>query len=56
MHLDARLEVSGLAAGWQSRCDMVEATWALILDAHFVDIGDVVLHDAGMDVRISPGC
>ncbi|WP_246179405.1 RHE_PE00001 family protein [Microvirga thermotolerans] len=50
-HLDARLAASGLAAGWQSRCDMVEATRALILDGHFVDIGDVVLHDAGMDVR-----
>ncbi|MBB4039819.1 hypothetical protein GGR34_001466 [Microvirga flocculans] len=51
MHLDARLAASGLAAGWQSRCDMVEATRVLILDGHFVDIGDVVLHDAGMDVR-----
>jgi hypothetical protein len=51
MHLDARLAASGLAAGWQSRCDMVEATRALILDGHFVDIDDVVLHDAGMDVR-----
>lgn len=51
MHFDARLAASGLAAGWQSRCDMVEATRALVLDGHFVDIGDVVLHDAGMDVR-----
>jgi len=51
MHLDARLTASGLSAGWQSRCDMIEATRALILDGHFVDIGDVVLHDAGMDVR-----
>lgn len=51
MHLDARLAASGVAAGWQSRCDMVEATRVLILDGHFVDIGDVVLHDAGMDVR-----
>jgi hypothetical protein len=30
---------------------MIEATRALILEGHFVDIGDVVLHDAGMDVR-----
>lgn len=51
MHLDARLAASGLATGWQSRCDMIEATRALILDGHLVDVGDVVLHDAGMDVR-----
>ena len=48
---DARLEASGLAAGWQSRCDMNEAVRALLLDGHLVDIGDMVLHDAGMDVR-----
>jgi hypothetical protein len=51
MRFDARLEASGLAAGWQSRCDMTEAVRALILDGHLVDIGDLVLHDAGMDVR-----
>jgi hypothetical protein len=51
MKLDARLDASGLAAGWQSRCDMTEAVRALILDGHLVDIGDVVLHDADMDVR-----
>ncbi|WP_275552341.1 RHE_PE00001 family protein [Microvirga brassicacearum] len=51
MKLDARLDASGLATGWQSRCDMTEAVRALILDGHLVDIGDVVLHDAGMDVR-----
>jgi hypothetical protein len=51
LRLDARLEASGLAAGWQSRCDMTEAVRALLLDGHLVDIGDVVLHDAGMDVR-----
>src|SRR4051812_48589862 len=54
MGFDAKLEASGLGAGWQSRCDMTEATRALILDGHFVDIGDVVLHDAGMDVRSPP--
>jgi Protein of unknown function (DUF1612)/HTH DNA binding domain len=48
---DARLEASGLAAGWQSRCDMNEAVRSLLLDGHLVDIGDLVLHDAGMDVR-----
>ncbi|WP_445505337.1 RHE_PE00001 family protein [Microvirga sp. G4-2] len=50
LRFDARLEASGLAAGWQSRCDMTEAVRALILDGHLVDVGDLVLHDAGMDV------
>jgi hypothetical protein len=51
LHFDARLEASGLSAGWQSRCDMTEAVRALLLDGHLVDVGDLVLHDAGMDVR-----
>jgi hypothetical protein len=51
MRLDARLEASGVSAGWQCRCDMTEAVRALILDGHLVDVGDLVLHDAGMDVR-----
>jgi hypothetical protein len=51
LRFDARLEASGLSAGWQSRCDMTEAVRALILDGHLVDVGDLVLHDAGMDVR-----
>ena len=51
LRLDAHLEASGLSAGWQSRCDMTEAVRALLLDGHLVDIGDLVLHDAGMDVR-----
>jgi hypothetical protein len=51
LRLDARLEASALSAGWQSRCDMTEAFRALILDGHLVDVGDLVLHDAGMDVR-----
>src|ERR671910_1252167 len=51
LRFEARLEASGLAAGWQSRCDMTEAARSLLLDGHLVDIGDLVLHDAGMDVR-----
>ncbi len=51
LRFDARLEAFGLSAGWQSRCDMTEAVRALILDGHLVDVGDLVLHDAGMDVR-----
>ena len=30
---------------------MNEAVRSLLLDGHLVDIGDLVLHDAGMDVR-----
>ncbi|WP_457090371.1 RHE_PE00001 family protein [Microvirga sp. P5_D2] len=51
LKFDARLEASGLSTGWQSRCDMTEAVRALILDGHMLDVGDLVLHDAGMDVR-----
>jgi hypothetical protein len=51
LRFDARLEALGLSAGWQSRCDMTEAVRALMLDGHLVDVGDLVLHDAGMDVR-----
>jgi hypothetical protein len=51
LRFDARLQASGLAAGWQSRCDMTEAVRALLLDGSLVDVGDLVLHDAGMDVR-----
>jgi hypothetical protein len=51
LRFDARLEASGLSAGWQSRCDMTEAVRSLLLDGHLVDVGDLVLHDAGMDVR-----
>jgi hypothetical protein len=51
LRFDARLEASGLSAGWQSRCDITEAVRALLLDGHLVDVGDLVLHDASMDVR-----
>ncbi|MCB8823209.1 RHE_PE00001 family protein [Microvirga rosea] len=50
-HFDAKLAASGLADGWQSRCDMNDAVRALLLDGQLVDIGDLVLHDAAMDVR-----
>jgi hypothetical protein len=51
MRLNARLEASGLSSNWQSRSDLTEAVRAMILDGHLVDVGDLVLHDAGMDVR-----
>ena len=51
LRFDTRLENSGLSAGWQSRCDMTEAVRALLLDGHLFDVDDLVLHDAGMDVR-----
>jgi hypothetical protein len=41
LRFDARLEASGLAAGWQSRCDITEAVRALLLDGHLVDVGDL---------------
>jgi hypothetical protein len=51
LRLGARLEASGLSGGWESRCDMTEAVRALLLDGHLVNIRDLVLHDAGVDVR-----
>jgi hypothetical protein len=51
LRFDARLETSSLSSGWQSGCDMTEAVRALILDGRLVDFGDLVLHDAGMNVR-----
>ena len=36
LRFDARLEASGLSAGWQSRCDMTETVRALLLDGHLV--------------------
>jgi hypothetical protein len=39
LRLDTRLEASGLAAGWQSRCNLTEAVRALILDGQMVDVG-----------------
>jgi len=51
MHFEARLAASGLAAGWQSRCNLTEAARALLLDGQLVDLGDLVLHDAAMDIR-----
>jgi hypothetical protein len=36
LRFDTRLESSGLAAGWQSRCDMTETVRALLLDGHLV--------------------
>ena len=38
LRFDARLEASGLAAGWQSRCDMTEAARSLLLDGQLVDM------------------
>lgn len=51
VRFDARLEGSGLADGWQNRCNLTEAAKALLLDGHLVDLADLVLHDASMDQR-----
>lgn len=50
--LDERLRASSLAEGWGTRTDFREAQAALWIDGILVSIEDLVLHDAGMDVRI----
>lgn len=49
--LDARLSASGLADGWQNRCDINEAVMAIQMDGALVDLVDLVLHDANMNTR-----
>jgi hypothetical protein len=50
LRFDARLDASGLAVDYQSRGDMIEAVRALVLEGHLVEVSDLVLHDARMDV------
>lgn len=49
--LSARLSASGLAEGWQNRCDINEAVMAIQMDGALVDLTDLVLHDANMNTR-----
>ncbi len=49
--LDERLRTSSLAEGWRSRTDYREAQAALWVDGILVAIEDLVLRDAGMDIR-----
>jgi hypothetical protein len=49
--LDERLRTSPIREGWIARTHFADATAALWIEGELVDIEDLVLHDAGMDVR-----
>src|ERR1700683_1506555 len=49
--LDERLSRSAIRDGWIARTHFGEACAALWLDGELIHLEDLVLHDAGMDVR-----
>jgi hypothetical protein len=49
--LDERLRTSPIRDGWIARTHFVDAVAALWLEGELVHIEDLVLHDAGMDIR-----
>ena len=49
--LDERLRTSPIHDGWIARTHFVDAVAALWLEGELVHIEDLVLHDAGMDIR-----
>ncbi len=49
--LDERLRASPIKEGWAARAHFLDAAAALWLEGELVPIEDLVLHDAGMDVR-----
>lgn len=49
--LDERLAGSPLRAGWIARTHYSDATASLWLEGELVHLDDLVLHDAGMDLR-----
>jgi hypothetical protein len=49
--LDERLRASPLREGWAARTHFLDAAAALWLEGELVPLEDLVLHDAGMDVR-----
>lgn len=49
--LDERLRRSPIRDGWIARTHFADACAALLLEGQLVHIEDLVLHDAGMDVR-----
>jgi hypothetical protein len=49
--LDERLRGSPIREGWRARTHFVDAAAALWLEGELVPLEDLVLHDAGMDVR-----
>src|SRR3954469_22603154 len=49
--LDERLGASPIREGWVSRTHFVDACASLWLQGELVHLEDLVLHDAGMDLR-----
>src|SRR5215212_5663659 len=49
--LDERVGTSPIRAGWISRTHFLDACASLWLQGELVHLEDLVLHDAGMDVR-----
>ena len=49
--LDERLRTSPIRDGWIARTDFADAVAAQWLEGELVDLEDLVLHDASMDVR-----
>ena len=49
--LDERLRASPIGEGWRARADFADAAASLWLAGALVDLEDLVLHDAGMDIR-----
>ncbi len=49
--LDERLSKSPIREGWIARTHFADAATALWLEGSLVHMEDLVLHDAGMDVR-----
>ena len=50
--LDERLAKSPIRAGWIARTHFSDACASLWLDGTLVHLEDLVLHDAGMDIRV----
>src|SRR3954468_6928773 len=51
--LDERVRHHPLAAGWTERAHFADACAALWLEGDLVHLEDLVLRDAGMDVRMA---
>src|SRR3982751_4125721 len=49
--LEERLGQSPIRAGWISRTHFLDACASLWLEGELVHLEDLVLHDAGMDIR-----
>jgi hypothetical protein len=50
--LDERLRTSPIRDGWVARTHFSDAAAALWLEGELVHLEDLVLHDAGMDIRV----